>query len=154
MNGAGIRLSTHFSLAELLASETADARALDNTPGPQALINLARLAQVLEEVRGVLAARPVIVTSGFRSEGLNKWVGGSRTSAHMDGRAADIVCPAFGNPLKVAQRLQIGGIAFDQLIYERFGAREWVHVGIARIGEARRQQVFSIIDGRVKLGLG
>lgn len=154
MKADGIRLSTHFSLAELLASNSAAAQGLENAPGTQALINLVRLAQTLEEVRGVLAARPVIVTSGFRSEALNKWVGGSRTSAHMDGRAADIVCPAFGNPVRVAQRLQIGGIAFDQLIYERFGAREWVHVGIARIGEAPRQQVFSIIDGRVKLGLG
>lgn len=153
MTAAALRLSTHFTLDELLASDTAAAHALDNTPDTAALINLVRLAQVLEEARGVLAARPILVTSGFRGAALNRWVGGSRNSAHLEGRAADIVCPAFGAPLRVAQRLKFG-LSFDQLIYERFGSREWVHIGIARLGEAPRQQAFSIINGRVQSGLG
>lgn len=150
MTGQGIRLSTHFTLDELLASETAAAHALDNTPGTAALVNLVRLADVLEQARGALAARPVIVTSGYRSEALNKWVGGSRMSAHMDGRAADFVCPVFGAPEAVVRRLAYAGIAFDQLIMERVGARAWVHLGIHRVGEVPRRQVFAIVDGRVR----
>jgi len=148
-----LRLSTHFALAELTASDTATAYGIDNTPDTAAIINLVRLAQVLEEVRGLLAARPVIVTSGYRCAALNKRVGGSKTSAHMDGRAADIQCPALGSAREVAERIKRGGLALDQLIYERFGAREWVHVGIARIGEPPRRHVFSIVSGKVIDGI-
>lgn len=143
------RLSEHFTLRELVASESAAALGIDNTPPPQALVYLARTAQVLESVRAVLGGHPVTITSGFRSEALNRAVGGSRTSAHMDGRAADFVVPGFGSPDRVARRIVLAGIVCDQLIFERAGRREWVHLGLPRIGELPRGQAFSIINGRV-----
>lgn len=147
------RLSEHFTLRELVASDTARANGIDNRPDDQALIYLARLAMVLETIRADLG-RPVVVTSGYRSAALNAAVGGSRTSAHLDGRAADIVVPLFGTPAAVAQRVvRMGFVAFDQLILERFGRREWVHLGMARIGAVPRRQVLTIENGNVREGL-
>lgn len=148
------RLSEHFSLAEMAASETARVRGIDNRPSDQAIVYLARTAIVLETIRAAVGNRPVLVTSGFRSEALNRAVGGSRTSAHLDGRAADIVVPQFGTPARLAGVIAgLPGLTFDQLILERFGRREWVHIGLARIGESPRRQVLTIVDGRVSQGL-
>ena len=148
------RLSENFTLRELVASETARANGIENRPDEQALVYLARLAMVLEMVRAELGGRPVVVTSGFRSAGLNAAVGGSRTSAHLEGRAADLVVPLFGSPAEVAARVAgMGFMAFDQLILERFGRREWVHLGMARIGAVPRRQVLTIEGGKVHAGL-
>lgn len=148
------RLSENFTLRELVASDTAQASGIDNTPDAQALIYLARLAMVLEMIRAELGARPLVVTSGYRSPELNRAVGGSRTSAHLDGRAADFVAPLFGPPAEVAARVAgMGFVVFDQLILERFGRREWVHLGMARIGEVPRRQVLTIANGKVHAGL-
>lgn len=148
------RLSENFTLRELVASDTARSQGIENRPEEQAVIYLARLAMVLEMIRAELGGRPVVVTSGYRSPVLNRAVGGSRTSAHLDGRAVDLVVPLFGPPAEVAARVAgMGFVVFDQLILERFGRREWVHLGMARIGEVPRRQVLTIVDGKVTPGL-
>ncbi|WP_422099110.1 D-Ala-D-Ala carboxypeptidase family metallohydrolase [Variovorax sp.] len=134
-------LSTHFSLAELTASQTAARNGLKNEPGPDALANLRRLAVVLEDVRTALLQAPMLVSSGFRSANVNALVGGAADSAHKDGRAADFTAPRFGSPRDVCQRIVDAGITFDQLIYEG----TWVHIGIARVGEQPRRQVLTAI---------
>lgn len=147
-----MNLSPHFLLAEFTASNTAAARGIDNTPPPEALANLRRLAEVLEQARAVLGGA-IAISSGYRSPALNKAVGGSATSAHMDGRAADFTCPSFGEPVEVCRALVAAGIVVDQIISERSGARTWVHLGIARAGVAPRRQAFSIHNGRTLGGL-
>ena len=83
-------LSKHFTLDELTKSATATRKGIDNTPNEQALKNLQDLVvNVLEPLR-VHYGRPIIITSGFRCEKLNKAVGGSPTSQHVLGQAADI----------------------------------------------------------------
>lgn len=149
------RLSEHFTLRELLASETARARAIENVPDEQALVYLTRTAQVLEIVRAELGNRPVVVTSGYRCEALNRAVGGSRVSAHLDGRAVDFVVPQYGAPERVARVVAgLGFVAFDQLILEVFGSRRWVHLGLAQIGEVPRRQVLTIRNGKATEGVG
>lgn len=141
-------MSPHFSLAELTASVTATLNKVDNTPTAQAVANLSRLAAMLELVRTLCGDRPVQVLSGYRSPALNKMVGGSRTSAHMQGRAADIIVSGV-TPLEVARRIEASELAYDQLIYER----TWVHLGIA--DKPRLQQLTAHFgNGRVTYTTG
>lgn len=128
------QLTPNFSLRELIHSDTADARGIDNMPPAPVLANLQRLAGLLERVRTVLGV-PVHISSSYRSPDLNRAVGGVANSVHMFGLAADITAPAFGTPLQVAQAIQAAGIEFDQLIHE-YG--RWVHIGL-RDGEPRGQ---------------
>ncbi|NMF98375.1 D-Ala-D-Ala carboxypeptidase family metallohydrolase [Aromatoleum toluolicum] len=132
------RLTPHFCLEELLFSQQAVRHGIGNTPPGSALINLSRLAEVLERIRAAVGNRTVTVTSGYRSPALNQRIGGSRASAHMDGRAADIVVRSM-TPLQVARAIQGAGIALDQLIFEG----SWVHVGIAKVGEPSRGDVLT-----------
>ena len=137
-------LSTHFSLEELVASEAATRRGLDNTPPHEVMPNLSRLAEGLELVRAALANHPVHVTSSYRSPRLNQMIGGAKNSRHTLGLAADILCPAFGPPLQVCRAIARSGILIDQLIHE-FG--KWCHVGFAPDGQAARNELLTIATG-------
>lgn len=120
-------LSPNFSLAEFTTSQFAARMGIDNTPGPDALANLHRLAIALERVRAWLN-RPVIILSGYRSPAVNRGVGGARRSAHLSGLAADFICPSYGKVIDVFEALRMSGIVYDQLIAER---NAWVHLAIA-----------------------
>jgi len=120
-------LSPHFHLDEFITSPTAERRGIDNTPSPAILERLKLTAEHLEKVRAVLK-KPILISSGYRSPALNAAVGGSRTSDHMDGYAADFICPGFGPPLAVCKAIVAAGIKFDQLIEEN---GRWVHIGFS-----------------------
>ena len=136
-----MQLTEHFSLEELIASEIAARKGIDNTPSPAVLANLRVLAQGLERIRTVLGGKPIRVTSGYRCKALNEAVGGSARSAHMDGLAADIVCPQFGTPLVVCCAIRDAGLATDQIIHE-FG--QWTHVAFAAPGAQARKELLTI----------
>lgn len=121
-----VKLSAHFSLAEMTQSEVAARAGLDNMPPASALANLVRLCGMLERIREKIG-HPIIVTSGYRAPDVNALVGGSTNSAHKFGRAADIIAPSFGTPLALARAIEKSGVHFDQVIHE-FG--RWVHVSI------------------------
>ena len=143
------RLSRYFTLDEMTLSETAARYGIKNVPGPDELANLRQLCARLDQVRDLLG-HPVIVTSGFRCESLNRAVNGSRTSAHVFGLAADIRCPEFGTPLEVCKAIAGSGIEFDQVIHE-FG--RWCHLGLAKPGFKPRRQLLTISDAGTKGGL-
>ncbi|MEX3950632.1 D-Ala-D-Ala carboxypeptidase family metallohydrolase [Paraburkholderia sp. EG287A] len=135
-----MRLSPHFSLDELIQSETATRHGISNQPGPAELDNLVRLADVLELVRTLLHGRPMLISSAYRAPGVNRLVGGSATSDHMSGRAADFICPGFGSPLQVCRAIDAdASIPFEQLIFEG----TWVHLSIAAEGRDVRRQVLT-----------
>jgi zinc D-Ala-D-Ala carboxypeptidase len=134
-------LTDHFTLEELTISQTAAREGIDNTPDAAALANLRTLAAVLERVRSALGNHAVAVSSGYRCPALNAAIGGSKTSAHMDGRAADFIVPAFGTVLQTARAIAASGIGFDQLIYE-YG--RWIHLGLAAPGKTARGELLSI----------
>lgn len=80
----------YFSIYELSRSATAARLGIDNSPTPSVKKNLEKLInEVLDPLREAWGA-PIIVTSGYRSPKLNKAVGGSKTSQHVLGQAADI----------------------------------------------------------------
>ena len=134
-------LSDHFSLDEFTLSQTAARQGIDNTPDASALRNLRSLAGALEQVRSSLGNHPVLISSGYRSKALNTAVGGSRTSAHMSGLAADLTVPAHGTVLQNAKAIAACGLAYDQIILE-YG--RWVHVGLAAPGRTPRRELLSI----------
>ena len=127
-----MNLSPHFSLAELVASQVATRKGIDNTPAPAIVANLTRLAALLEQVRALVGA-PITISSGYRSPALNRAVGGAASSAHVLGLAADISTAKLA-PKALALLIRQSDIAFDQLIYEG----TWVHIGLST-GALRRQ---------------
>lgn len=133
-----MNLTPHFTLEELIHSDTAKAKGIDNKPTRTEIANLMRLAQTLEEVRNVLGGKTIIISSGFRGEALNKVVGGVADSAHSHGLAADFICPAYGSPYEICKVISESGVMFDQLIYEIGPRSHWVHLGL-RAGNQRRE---------------
>lgn len=121
-----MRLSPHFTFAEFVFSQTAIRGGISNTPDEQTLQNLRHTAGQMEKVRALIDA-PIFISSGYRSPALNAAIGGSATSQHMSGEAADFVSP-FGTPLEICRALVGAGIPFDQLIYEG----TWVHISFLR----------------------
>lgn len=114
-------------MEELTFSKAAARLGFDNTPNPIVITNLCRIAAVMEQVRMLLENNLIVVHSGYRSEEVNKAIGGVATSAHCHGLACDFVCSAFGTPREVALAILKSDIEYDQLILE-YG---WVHVGLA-----------------------
>ncbi|WP_343728530.1 D-Ala-D-Ala carboxypeptidase family metallohydrolase [Duganella sp.] len=118
-------LTEHFTLEELVASQIAARRRIDNRPSAGIIDNLRRVAGVLEQVRAAVG-RPVTISSGYRCPALNTAVGGARDSAHLQGLAADINVSGMA-PKDLARAIVAAGIEFDQLIYEG----TWVHIGLS-----------------------
>ena len=127
-----MNLSPHFTLAELTVTNSS----LPNIPSDFEIIRLKRIAETLELVRSALGNKPIHINSGFRSEAVNRFVGGSVTSVHMLGYAADFTCPNFGRPMDICMAIIDAGIVFDQLILEP----TWVHIGL---GAITRHQVLT-----------
>ena len=146
-----MKLSQHFSLEELVASETAARQNIDNTPDARTLTNLIRLAETLERVRRALDGHVMTITSGYRSEELNRVVGGSKDSMHCQGLAADFICPDWGTPFLVCRQIVRAQVPLDQLIHE-YG--EWCHLGLAPDGIALRHQQLTINDRATGYELG
>ena len=145
-----MNLSPHFTLEELTQSDTAVRIGVDNScPPPGVLLNLERLAGLLEEVRALLKV-PMHINSGWRCPDLNRALGSKDTSAHVLGLAADFTAPQFGTPLEIAKAIAASGIQFDQLIQEG----TWVHIGL-RKGSLRGEQLTAhFSDGRASYTAG
>jgi len=118
------QLSPHFRLSEMLNSGTGRSKGISNEPTPEVVANLRRLCnEALEPIRAV--AGPLKINSGFRADAINKAVGGSITSAHSYGLAADLN-PAQGTWKQLMDKIIASGIKLDQVIFEH----TWVHVGL------------------------
>ena len=136
----------------MTASDTATRQGIVNVAGPEELANLKRLcAQILEPLRSALGM-PIRVTSGLRVPLLNTIVGGSRTSDHCTGRAADIQVEGM-TPLAVCMAIKSLGLPYKQLIHE-FGA--WCHVSVPPLGEAPAREDLTArkIAGRTEYSKG
>ena len=124
------QLTRNFSLHELTKSETALRHDMENEPGSVEIANLVDLAaKVLQPIRDHYA-KGVKVNSGFRHPDVNAKVGGSRTSDHCKGMAADIEIPGVPNA-ELAQWVK-DNLEFTQLILEFYtpGIPDsgWVHI--------------------------
>lgn len=129
-----MQLTANFSLAEL----TVTGRNMPNVPNEAEVASLRSLAErILQPLRDALG-KPVRVNSAFRSEAVNRAVGGTATSQHRLGQAADIHVPGMTS-VELAKKIVALGLPFDQVI-EEFGS--WVHVSYGP--RHRRQQLSAV----------
>lgn len=133
------QLTPHFALEELTYT---DHRQFDNTPPPEVIPNLLRLADLLEQVRIVLGAKPIMVNSGYRSAEVNAAVGSKPTSQHRLGCAADIRVPGM-TPDQVVHAILRSGIVFDQLIRE---FNSWTHISVPSTIDTAARKMALVID--------
>ena len=134
------QLTRNFSLAELTKSETALRFDMENTPGAAEIANLTELAgKVLQPIRDHFG-KGVKVNSGFRHPEVNAKVGGSKTSDHCKGQAADIEIPGVPNA-ELAEWIK-DNLEFRQLILEFYTPcipdSGWVHVSYVA-GDNKKQ---------------
>ena len=136
-----MQLSPHFSLEELTKSQTGAWLGISNTPSAKHLTALKLLCEkVLEPIR--LKYGSINISSGYRGKMLNHFIGGSVSSDHCVGRAADIDMDDSGTGVTNTDIFNYikDNLDYDQLIWE-FGTKEkpdWVHVGYR--GKDNRKQ--------------
>lgn len=137
-----MKLSTHLTLAEMIRSETAKRRGISNQPKPEHLDNMKVLAKkIFEPIRNFFKA-PIYISSGYRSEALNKAIkGSSKNSQHSTGQAIDIDMDGSGliSNKQVFDYIK-ENLEFDQLIWEFGDANnpDWVHVSYSE-GKNRKE---------------
>jgi zinc D-Ala-D-Ala carboxypeptidase len=137
----GARVSEHFTFAELTHTDHRDF--LDEQADAPAQIrqNLVHLAlDLLEPARSLCG--PLRVNSAYRCRGLNGAIGGSRTSRHMDGLAADVF-PLTMHIVDAYERILQSSVPYDQLILEW---SHWIHIGAAAHGHEPRRQALMIFE--------
>lgn len=146
-----MKLSEHFTLEELTHSDTAIKLGIKNEPTEIEIGHLRMLCVYLLEPLRQAWGSGIQVTSGFRCEKLNNKVGGSKTSAHRFGYAADIV-PSNGKMAEfkrdIKRILANGSGEFDQCIDEKKGSSEWLHIGLVSPKGEQRKQFLITKDGK------
>ena len=142
---------TYFTINELIASDTAKAKGIDNSPTTAVRANLVALIETLLDPLREAWKSPIRVTSGYRCAALNKAVKGSSTSAHLYGCAADIV-PLNGKitEFKAFCKNYFGNRRhlFDQVILEQYKGSEWVHIGLKTADGRKRGQLMEYKNNR------
>ena len=120
-----------FVIAEFLRSSTAEKYRINNIPNDKELFKVlsnieALVNNVLDPLRAMIG-RPIIITSGYRCQRVNELVGGSKTSQHLTGKAADFHVQGY-TPQQmdvVYQTIQMC-LDFDQLIF--YPSKNIIHV--------------------------
>jgi len=147
--------SEHFTYAELTRSQAATRASLPNQPSRLARTALETLCNyILEPVRANFG--PVHVSSGYRSPAVNALIGGSSSSQHMKGEAADIECAIVSN-LVLAKWIR-DTLDFDQLILEFYNENDpragWVHVSYRAKGNRNESLVARSVNGKTAYSKG
>jgi hypothetical protein len=139
-----MRLTEHFTSEEMCRSARAEELGLDNKIPDKYISCALRVAIVLERIRAHWN-KPLTVLSCYRSEEVNREVGGSSTSAHLKALAADFRIE--GVPVIDICRWAIENVQqADQVIYE-FGPNGWVHIGLVSVGTPRNQALTAVKEG-------
>jgi hypothetical protein len=154
-----MKLTKNFTYEELMHSETAVRNGIDNNP-PVEIAERQRTvtAPGLEQVRLALNGKPIIVSSGYRCEAVERLVARKDFEAwceragrrkdetawreyfprkgHPKGYCVDFICPGYGSPREVVRRISEAGVRFDQCIEEG----TWVHISF---DPAMRQKIMT-----------
>ena len=126
----------------MLKSRTATRLGLSNSPNEEHVKNMIALAEnIFQPLRDYFGV-PIHISSGYRSEALNKAIGGSKSSQHCKGEAIDIDRDGYSQPnnAQIFEYIK-NNLDFDQMIWE-FGTQknpEWVHVSHKRDGKNRAE---------------
>lgn len=140
----------YFTIKEMCVSGSHPSLVEIPKPGTAEYRNIIRLIETtLDPLRDKLG-KPIRVTSGYRPEKLNNAVGGSKTSAHRKGLAADLQTGNAGSDnVKIMEAMLATGKDFDQIIaeypvFDSTGAvksAKWIHIGL-REGTGRKQLLY------------
>ncbi len=135
-----MNLTDNFTLEEMVFSRTAKDNNIDNKPDDDVINNLKSLCENLLEPLREKLGKPIHILSGYRSQELNKAVGGVGNSKHLLGQAVDITIEGMGHP--ELYNLIKNTFYFDQLILEHVQIGKpfsgWVHVSYVH-GKNRNQ---------------
>ena len=136
---------SYFTIAELYASDTAKKYNIDNTPDPIITSHLQQLINFLNPLREAWGSA-IKVSSGYRCDKLNRFVGGSKTSSHLIGYGVDLI-PANGKMDDFKKFIvdYMKTLMFDQCIIEKSGKTEWIHIGLYNNKGQQRRMIFNII---------
>ena len=132
-------LSEHFLLGEFTRSNHPE---VYNIPSHEAIANLKRLCVWLEVLRDKVG-HPIVINSGYRSQQLNRKVGGAPTSNHLTGCAVDIRTSGFEQAIEYTAILIAYATEsdqeFDELLIEknRYGA-VWLHFAVRPKGNRHK----------------
>lgn len=125
-------------MSELIHSDTAILHNINNMPDINSLDNMIDLVYyVLNPIRERIK-KPMIITSGYRNEKVNRLVGGKNTSQHLKGQAVDFIIQGM-KPSEIVHFIRNTYIEYDQLINEY---DKWVHISYNKGNN--RQQCFKI----------
>lgn len=142
-----MKLSEHLTLDEMTHSATAEKLGIDNTP-PISIVNkLSIFAKTIFEPLREIVNAPIIVTSGYRCPELERAISGRAYGQHMLGEAADMIClnMTASELYQVIKNQNV--FAYGQLILERIGGKEWVHVSF---GLKRQNLLAYEMEGQIK----
>ena len=150
-----MKLSKNLSLSECTKSNTANRLGINTTPDDEWIVeNLKGIAEeVFQPIRNAFKCH-IYVSSGYRSEELNRAIGGSIRSQHVQGRALDLDADVFGGCTngEIFQYI-LNNLTFDQLIWE-FGDQDnpdWVPVSYVRDGVHRGRCLKACRDEKGKV---
>lgn len=144
----------YFTFREFEDSEKARELGIDNRMPEITEAHVVELVDILLDPLREAWGAPLVVSSGYRCPELNEAVGGSETSAHLAGWAADLV-PGDGRGVQelvnfAVEWLTATALPFDQLIDERSDGSRWLHVGIRNLKGKQRRQVMRYENGKYK----
>lgn len=149
-----MKLSEHLELSEVIRSESAKRRGINNMPTAEHISNFKILAEnIFEPIRKHFRC-PIIISSGYRSKELNAAISGSPTSQHCTGEAIDVDMDGTSHGVSNADVFNFikDNLVFDQLIWE-FGSNsspDWVHVSYESSGKQRKQALIaSRVNGKI-----
>jgi hypothetical protein len=142
------RLSPHFSYGEMTISDIAERKGILNRPDEIQITNMKNLCvNILEPIRTYFG-KSVIISSGFRTPELNKAIGGSETSQHRFGEAADFII--IDKELVAIYEWVIlnSNLDYDQIIHE-FG--RWIHISHTKRYKNRQKNTVAMrVDGKTQ----
>ena len=136
-------MSKYLTLKEMTYSDTAKKYGIDNTPSPSVIEHLNELMIFLDGLREAWGS-PITISSGYRSEYLNKKVGGSSTSVHKRGWAADLVVNKTRmQEFKRFVKDYLKDKIYDQCLIEKNSktGAEWIHIGLYNNSRLQRCQM-------------
>ena len=150
-----MKLSKNLTLKECLRSKTAKRLGIDNTPEDETVIkNLEKVARfIFQPLRDAFGC-PIYVSSGYRCPDLNRAIGGSKRSQHMEGRALDLDADVYENCTNAQIFNWIkNNLDFDQIVWE-FGTEDnpdWVHVSYVSEDDNRNRCLVAKRDSKGKV---
>lgn len=127
-------MKLNFTMSEFLKSDTAARFGIDNRPHNNEVLDniLLLMLNVMQPLRDYVG-KPIIITSGYRSIGLNAKVGGVPNSQHLEGKACDFVIQGL-SVNEAIKMVKNSGIMFDQCINEG----TWVHISYNKNGNRKK----------------